>query len=106
MYMFLVESSQKNQILLLQLGGVDISGLTSSHLSLYLRSLLTHVQTIYPEVKCFTKNGDKFGWIKYWQMTFNSAKFSLPQFYAMWYILVINNSVVTHSYLYCGVFKG
>jgi len=30
------------------------------------------------KVESFTKNGDKFGWVKYWQMTFNlpnSSKF-------------------------------
>jgi len=37
-----------------------------------------HVQTFYPQVKSFTKNGDKFGWVKYWQMTFNSP--NLPKF--------------------------
>jgi len=40
--------------------------------SLHLRSLLTHLQNFYPKVESFTKNGDKFGWVKYWQMTFNS----------------------------------
>jgi len=64
----------KDQILLL--GDRDISRLTSSHLSSHIRSLLMHVQTFYPEVKSFTKNGDKFGWVKYWQMTFNLPKFS------------------------------
>jgi len=29
------------------------------------------MQTFYPEVESFTKNGDKFGWVKHWQMTFN-----------------------------------
>jgi len=41
--------------------------------------VLTHVQNFYPEVESFTKNGDKFGWVKYLQMTFNlpnSPKFS------------------------------
>jgi len=28
------------------------------------------MQTFYLEVKSFTKNGDKFGWVKYWRMTF------------------------------------
>jgi len=40
------------------------------------------VQTFYLEVKSFIKNGDKFGWVKYWQMTFNSLnspKFSLAR---------------------------
>ena len=32
-----------------------ISRLTSLHMSLHLRSLLTHLQTFYPEVKSFTK---------------------------------------------------
>jgi len=35
---------------------------------------------IYPEVKSFLINGDKFGWVKYWRITFNSLnvpKFSL-----------------------------
>jgi len=60
----------KDQILiLLQLGNGDISYL---HMSLHLRSLLTHLQTFYKEVKNFTKNEDKFGWVKYWRMTFNS----------------------------------
>jgi len=70
----------KDQILLLlQLGYGDISRLTASHLNSLLQSLLTHVHTFYPEVKRFTKNGDKFGWVKYWRMTFNlpnSPKFS------------------------------
>jgi len=52
-------------LLLLQLGDEDISRLTSLHPSLHLRSLLMHVQTFYPEVESFTKNGDKFGWVKY-----------------------------------------
>jgi len=67
MYTFLVESvlqgyheykvvSLQDQILLLlQLGYGDISRLTSSHLSSHLQSLLTHVQTFYPEVESFTK---------------------------------------------------
>ena len=38
--------------------------------SLHLKSSLTHVPNFYPEVKSFAKNGDKFGWVKYWQMTF------------------------------------
>jgi len=70
----------KDQILLLlQLGDGDISRLTSSHPSMRIRSLLTHVHTFYPEVESFTKNGDKFDWVKYRQMTFNSpnlTKFS------------------------------
>ena len=33
-------------------------------------------ETFYPEVK-FNKYGDKFGWVKYWQMTLNSPKFSI-----------------------------
>jgi len=72
--------SLKDQILLLlQLGDEDISRLMSSHLSSHLYSLLMHMQTFYPEVESFTKYGDKFGWVKYWQMTFNSpnsSKFS------------------------------
>jgi len=63
-------------------GDRDISRLTSSH----LRSLLTHVKTFYLEVESFTKIGDKFGWVKYWQMTFNSSnlsKFSLPGDYLL-----------------------
>jgi len=52
-------------LLLLQLGDKDISRLTSSHLSSHLRSLLTQHANFYPEVKSFTKNGDKFGWVKY-----------------------------------------
>jgi len=56
----------KDQILLLlQIGDGDISRLTSSHLSLDFRSLLMHVKTFYLEVESFTKNGDKFGWVKY-----------------------------------------
>jgi len=42
------------------------------------------MKTFYPEVKHFTKNGDKLHWIKYWQMTFNlpnvHQSFPLPQF--------------------------
>jgi len=35
------------------------------------------VQTFYlQEVKSYTKNERKFGWVKYWQMTFNLPKFS------------------------------
>jgi len=58
--------SLKDQILiLLQLGDGDISRLTSLHLSSHLQSLLTLVQIFYSEVKSFTKNGDKFGRVKY-----------------------------------------
>jgi len=46
--------------------------------------LLTHVQTFCLEVESFTKNGDKFSWVNYWQMTFNSPSFPLPQFCAIW----------------------
>jgi len=62
--------SLKDQILLLlKLANGDILRLTSSH--------PTHARAIfYTEVTSFTKNGDKFGWVKYWQMTFNSPKFS------------------------------
>jgi len=60
-----IVSLQDQILLLLQLGDGDISRLTSSHLSLHLQTLLMHVQTFYPEVESFTKNGDKFGWIKY-----------------------------------------
>ena len=65
-------------LLLLQLEDGDISRLMSSHPSLHLQSLLMHVQTFYLEVKSFTKNGVKFGWVKYRQMTFNSP--NLPKF--------------------------
>jgi len=41
-------------------GDGDISRLTSLH----LRSLFTHMQTYYLDVESFTKNGDKFGWVK------------------------------------------
>jgi len=37
------------------------------------------LQTFYLEVESFIKNEDKFGWVKYWPMTFNlpnSPKFS------------------------------
>jgi len=71
-----IVSLQDQILLLLQLGDGDISRLTSSYPSLHLQSLLMHVQTFYPEVEIFTKNGDKFGWVKYWQMTFNLPKFS------------------------------
>jgi len=37
------------------------------------------VQTFYPEVESFTKNGDEFGWIKYWKMAFNSP--NAPKFF-------------------------
>jgi len=89
--------SLKDQILLqLQLWDEDISRLTSFYPSSHLQSLLTHVQTFNPEVESFIKHGDKFGWVKYWQMTFNlpnSPKFSpatiqsfpLPQFCAIQY---------------------
>jgi len=46
----------------------------------------------YPEVKSFTKNGDKFGWVKYLQMPFNLP--NLPKFspttifhYTVYYII-------------------
>jgi len=43
-------------------------------------TISTHARAIfYREVASFTKNGDKFGRVKYWQMTFsspNSPKFS------------------------------
>jgi len=69
--------SLKDQILLLlQLGDGDISRLTYLHPSSHLQSLLTHLQTFYPEVERFAKNGDKFGWVKFWRMKFNSPKFS------------------------------
>jgi len=71
-----IVSLQDQILLLLQLRDGDISRLTSSHPSSHLQFLLTHVPTFYLEVKSFTKNGDKFGWVKYWQMTFNSPKFS------------------------------
>jgi len=39
-------------------GKIDVfSPQTSTH---------THEKNFYPEVECFTKNGDKFGWVKYW----------------------------------------
>jgi len=58
--------SLKDQILLLlQLGDEDISRLASSHLSSHFRSLIMYVQNFYPKVESFTKNGDKFGWVKY-----------------------------------------
>jgi len=59
--------SLKDQILLLlQLGDGDISRLTTLYPSSHIQSLLTHMQTFYLEVESFTKNGDKFGWVKYW----------------------------------------
>jgi len=61
-----IVSLQDQILLLLQLGDGDISRLTSSHPSSYLHSLLMHVQTFYPEVEHFTKNGDRFGLVKYW----------------------------------------
>jgi len=89
--------SQQDQILLLlQLGYRDISRLTYSHPSSHLQSLLTHMQTFYSEVKSFTKNGDKFGWVKYWRMTFNSSntpKFSPARIlhYTVWCRTVDNS---------------
>jgi len=76
LYGIKIVSLQEQILLLLQLGDGDISRLTSSHLNSHLQSLLMHVQTFYLEVESFTKNGDKFGWVKYWRMTFNSPKFS------------------------------
>jgi len=38
----------------------------------------------------FYKSGDKFGWVKYWQMTFNLPKFPPPQFCTIQY-----NSTIT-----------
>jgi len=38
------------------------------------------MQTFYPEVESFTKNGDKFGWVKYWRMTFDSPSFPRHNF--------------------------
>jgi len=61
-------------------------------LSSHLRSLLTHMKTFYLEVKCFTKNGDKFCWVKYWQMTFNSP--NLPKFSPA---TILRNKVYTHD---------
>jgi len=87
----------KDQILLsLQLKDGDISRLTSSHPSLHLRFLLMHMQTFYPEVASFTKNGDKFGWVKYWRMTFNfpnSPKFSSATF--LHYMVTTNHHGIT-----------
>jgi len=37
-----------------------------------IKSLLMHLQNFYPEIKSFAKNGNKFDWVKYWQMTFYS----------------------------------
>jgi len=61
-----IVSLQDQILLLLQLGDRDFSKLTSSHPSLHFQSLFMHVQTFYPEVESFTKNGDKVGWVKYW----------------------------------------
>jgi len=47
-----------------------------------------HMQNFYLEVESFTKSGDEFGRIKYWRMTFNLPKFSLPQFYTIRYTQV------------------
>ena len=44
-------------------------------ISLHLRPLLMHVKIFYLEVES-CKNGDKFGWVKYWWMTFNLPKIS------------------------------
>jgi len=72
-----IVSLQDHILLLLQIGDGDISRLTSSHPSLHLQSLLMHIQTFYPEVKSFTKNGDKFGWVKkYWLNSPNLQKFA------------------------------
>jgi len=75
--------SLKDQILhLIQLEDGDISRLTSLYPSSHLQSLLMRMQIFYPEVESFTKNGYKFGWVKYWWMTFNLPnlpKFSPPQ---------------------------
>jgi len=73
-----IVSPQDQILLLLQVVDGDISILTSSHPSSHLQSLLTHMQIFYLEVESFTKNGDKFGQVKYWQMTFNSS--NLPKF--------------------------
>jgi len=37
----------------------------------------------------FYKNGDKFGWVKYWQMTFNLPKFSPATI--LYYTVYVNN---------------
>jgi len=60
-----IVSLQDQILLLLQLGDRYISRLTFSYPSSHLQSLLMHVQTFYPEVESFTKNEDKFGWVKY-----------------------------------------
>jgi len=75
------KDSLKDQILLLlQLGDGDISRLTALHPSSHLQSLLMHMETFIQKFRVlYTKNGDKFGWVKYWRMTFdspNSPKFS------------------------------
>jgi len=54
------------------------------------------VQTFYPEVESFTKNKDKFGWVKYWRMTFNSPKFS-PM--TILHYTVCNYNKVSHAML-------
>jgi len=58
--------SEGSNLLLLQLGGGDISRLTPSH---QLRPLFTHLKNFFESQDFFTKNGDKFGWVKllkYW----------------------------------------
>jgi len=81
-----IVSLQDQIFLLLQLGDRDISRLTSS---LHLQSLLMHTQTFYLEVESFTKNGDKFGWVKYWRMTFNLPKFSPVRILCFMVIIII-----------------
>jgi len=65
------------------------------------------VQAFYPEVESFTKNGDKFGWVKYWREP-NSPKFSPPQF-ALYDMYIAYSTVATfpppHNYVPHAVFK-
>jgi len=93
-----IVSLQDQILLLLQLGDGDISRLTSSHPSSQLQSLLMHVQTFYLEVESLQKNGDKFSWVKYWQMTFNSPnspKFPPCQNFALYGMHTYSSYIAT-----------
>jgi len=46
-------------------------------IDIFAPQVSTHAhENFYPEVESFTKNDDKYGWVKYWWMSFNLPKFS------------------------------
>ena len=76
-------------------GDGDISRLTSSH-----PKSLKHVQNFYLKVEHFTKNGDKFGLVKCWLMTFNSS--NSPKFSPATILCFTVYAFIQASVLYCG----